>query len=111
MGLFLYSAMHLEERFNDFVTIHNVKIFYVEDDEVIVDSRPDGEVLAASLSSSLRTASTIGIIIAVVAVFEIHIERNMVGSMNPSINLEPEMTLRRTLKAPLSRIIFTTSQL
>jgi hypothetical protein len=28
----------------------------------------------------------IGTIMAVVAVFEIHIERNMVGSMNPSIS-------------------------
>jgi hypothetical protein len=41
-----------------------------------------------SFSSSFRTASTMGTIMAVVAVFEIHIERNMVGNMNPIINLK-----------------------
>jgi hypothetical protein len=33
-----------------------------------------------------ETASTMGSIMAVVAVFEIHIDRNIVVAMNPSIN-------------------------
>ena len=39
------------------------------------------------LLQTSATASTIGSIIAVVAVFEIHIERNIVVNMKPNINL------------------------
>ena len=46
------------------------------------------ESTSRSLSSSLSTASTIGTIMAVVAVLEIHIDRNIVGIIKPSINLE-----------------------
>ncbi len=42
-----------------------------------------------TLYSSATTASTIGTIIAVVAVLEIHIERNAVVPMKPTINLDP----------------------
>ena len=36
----------------------------------------------------MSTASTIGTIIAVVAVFDIHIDRNIVGSMSPNMSLQ-----------------------
>ena len=41
-----------------------------------------------TLKSSWTTASTMGIIMAVVAVLEIHMERNMVTNMNPKSNLK-----------------------
>ena len=39
-----------------------------------------------SVSSSLTIASTMGTIMEVVAVLEIHMLRNMVGSINPSMS-------------------------
>ena len=42
--------------------------------------------LLSSVSNSITMASTMGTIMEVVAVFEIHMERNMVGSMRPSIS-------------------------
>ncbi len=42
--------------------------------------------LLSSVSNSMTMASTMGTIMDVVAVFEIHMERNMVGSMRPSIS-------------------------
>jgi hypothetical protein len=39
-------------------------------------------------SSCTRTAWAMGIIMDVVAVLDIHMERNAVASMNPNINLE-----------------------
>ena len=44
-------------------------------------------LVSSSSSSFLRTASIIGVIIAVVAVFVIHIEIKAVTIMNPNINL------------------------
>jgi hypothetical protein len=38
--------------------------------------------------NSSRTALTMGVIIAVVAVLEIHMDKTIVVSMNPSNNLE-----------------------
>ena len=48
---------------------------------------PSSRPLLMSASSSISTASTIGTIIAVVAVFDIHIERNIVGSISPNMSL------------------------
>ena len=42
--------------------------------------------LLSSVSSSMTMASTMGTIMEVVAVLEIHMERNVVGSMRPSIS-------------------------
>ena len=42
----------------------------------------------SSLTITFKTASTIGTIIAVVAVFEIHIERNIVINIKPNISLK-----------------------
>ena len=53
--------------------------------EIVVSSVT--ERFVASLSRTFKTASTMGTIMAVVAVLEIHIDRNIVGTMNPSINL------------------------
>ena len=50
----------------------------------VSSSRP---LLLRSVSSSMSTASTIGTIIAVVAVFDIHMDKNIVGSMSPSMSL------------------------
>ena len=43
-------------------------------------------VLPVSVLISASMALTMGTIMAVVAVLEIHIDRNMVGSMKPSIS-------------------------
>jgi hypothetical protein len=45
-------------------------------------------VLCLTCFNSSRTALTIGVIIAVVAVLEIHMDKVIVVSMNPSNNLE-----------------------
>ena len=45
--------------------------------------------LQITLKSSWVTASTMGTISAVVAVLEIHMDRNAVVSIIPSINLQP----------------------
>ena len=59
-------------------------------------------VLNSSLSNSLNTASTIGTIMAVVAVFEIHMDKNIVGSMKPNINLRGLVPIQsKTFKATL----------
>ena len=61
-----------------------------------------GDTTAASSSGfwlmASATASTMGSIMAVVAVLEIHIERNIVVNMNPSISrawLVPTWKMRR----------------
>lgn len=41
-----------------------------------------------TVSSSKRTISTIGNIIVVAAVFEIHIDKNIVTQNKPSVNLK-----------------------
>jgi hypothetical protein len=44
--------------------------------------------LVGFFSSSMSTALTMGTIMAVAAVFEIHIDRNIVGIMKPNISLK-----------------------
>ncbi len=46
----------------------------------------DNSAFSRTSSNSSITACMIGIIIAVVAVFEIHMDRKAVGKMNPSIS-------------------------
>lgn len=45
-------------------------------------------VITLTASSSKRTISTIGNIIVVAAVFEIHIDKNIVTQNNPNVNLK-----------------------
>ena len=63
------------------------KVFQPIVSSVGVTVSPKSGSSAAADSSSAITASKMGTIMAVVAVFEIHIERKAVGKMKPRISI------------------------
>lgn len=54
-------------------------------------------------SSSSSTACIMGHIIATAAVFEIHIETNIVTAVNPKFNLNVKRTRKKSLNSRFSR--------
>ena len=74
------------DNINRWLQIKRISICIIQKSSYIVDTL-QSQLTSRSLSSSLRTAETIGTIMAVVAVLEIHIDRNIVGIIKPSINL------------------------
>ena len=96
LGLGFLHPGHLEEEIKfENGTKCGVILFQMEKEYYLTpspssSSSASGAICCFSACSSLMasaTASTIGNIIAVVAVFEIHIERNIVVNMKPNISL------------------------